>query len=329
MRVIRYTKERRRSRRKALIIYLFFGTLLVIAYILTKSVFTKPVSQEILGEEHLQAETTPFPTPIPIIEDEVTGSELLGETISDALTGTHGTYGIVVKNLETGESYSLNEHAKFYSASLYKLWIMGTAYKQIKDDKLKENDVLQSTIPALNEKYNIPPESAELKEGDIKLTVKDALSKMITVSDNYAALLLTEKVKLSNASSFLDRNGFRESVLGSSAKEGVPTTTPHDIALFFEKLYKKQLVNESYSDKMIQLLKSQRLNEKLPKLLPDNIVVAHKTGELDEFTHDAGIVYAQNGDYIIVVLSKSNDPPLAEDRISNISQAVFNYFQNK
>ena len=79
---------------------------------------------------------------------------------------------------------------------------------------------------------------------------------------------------------------------------------------------------------MLQLLKIQKLNNKIPRYLPKDTVVAHKTGELDPFTHDAGIVYTPNGNYIIVVLSKSDDPDLAENRIADISKNVFNYFQN-
>ena len=77
---------------------------------------------------------------------------------------------------------------------------------------------------------------------------------------------------------------------------------------------------------MLDLLKSQKLNNKLPKYLPQEIDVAHKTGEIDSLTHDAGIVYAPTSDYIIVILSKSDYPPGAEERIADISRAVYEYF---
>ena len=74
------------------------------------------------------------------------------------------------------------------------------------------------------------------------------------------------------------------------------------------------------------MLKDQRLNRKLPADLPSNTVIAHKTGELGMFSHDAGIIYTPKGDYIIVVLSKSDTPAAAEKRIADISKAVYDYF---
>ncbi len=71
------------------------------------------------------------------------------------------------------------------------------------------------------------------------------LNQMITISHNYAALLLTEKVKLSTVAKFLQTNGFKESNVGTNGE--APVTTPSDIALFLEKLYKGQLANPTYT----------------------------------------------------------------------------------
>lgn len=253
-------------------------------------------------------------------------SKSLEETIQNAMEGTKGTYGIVVKNLKTGENYVLSDRKKFNSASLYKLWIMAETYGQIKKGVLREDDILSEDVEVLNEKFRIGTESAELKEGTITSSVSEALQKMTTVSDNYSALLLTQKIRLSKVKAFLTQNGFDESSVGTDGSD--PQTTAYDIALFFEKLYKGELADNEYTGKMFSLLKDQRLNNKIPRDLPKNTVIAHKTGELDEYTHDAGIVYGKKGDYIIVVLSKSTDPDLAENRISNVSSAVYSYFEN-
>jgi beta-lactamase class A len=201
---------------------------------------------------------------------------------------------------------------------------MATAYDQIKNGLLRETDILQQEIPILNEKFNISTENAELKEGKITLSVSDALSQMITISDNYAALLLSEKVRLSNVAKFLTSNGFTESKVGTDGS--IPTTTPSDIAKFFTLLYQGTLIDKEYDEKMLDLLKGQQLNHKIPKNLPKDILVAHKTGELGYFTHDAGIVYAPKNDYVIVVLSETKKPLVAEQKIADISEAVYRYF---
>lgn len=265
-----------------------------------------------------------LPTPTP---SSNTNNAALAQTVQGALQGTRGTYGIVITRLPTGERYESNEHRRFQTASLYKLWVMAVVYQKIQEGNLRETQVLSEDVRVLNDKFHIASESAEQTEGTVTLSVADALEKMITVSDNYAALLLTEKVRLSSLATFLKDNGFSESSVGTNGD--APYSTPSDIALFFEKLYSGKLANTTYTDKMLQLLKEQRLNNKLPKYLPDSVVLAHKTGELDVYTHDAGIVYTPEGNYVIVVMSESDDPPSAEERIAEVSKDVYNYFTQK
>lgn len=254
-------------------------------------------------------------------------SESLREVVSKALEGTKGTYSISIKNLKTGEGYNLSEHREYDAGSLYKLWVMAAVFRRIEDGDLKEDEELSAGIPELNRKFGIDEESAELTEGGITMTVSQALNQMITISHNYAALLLTEEIGLSKVKTFLEENNFKESKVGVGSD--APTTTSADIAVFMERLYKGGVISREYSDKMLELLKKQRLNDKLPKDLPENVVVAHKTGEIDYYSHDGGIVYSERGDYIIVVLSKSDSPAGAEDRIAELSRAVYDYFQKR
>lgn len=250
----------------------------------------------------------------------------LESAVQQVLKNAKGTYGIVIEDLNTKERYGFHEDLTFQAASLYKLWIMATVYKDIQNDLLSENDILKQDVAILNEKFHIATEDAEKKEGEVQFSVSDALYQMITVSDNYAALLLSEKVRLSRVAQFLSDNGFSHSKVSTDGS--VPTTTASDIALFFERLHEGNLIDKTFDKKMLDLLKEQQLNNKIPKNLPEDITIAHKTGELGYFTHDAGIVYMPKGDYIIVVFSESQDPLKAEQKIADISEAVFNYFTN-
>ncbi len=225
----------------------------------------------------------------------------LAKVVQDAMAGTQGTYGIVIKNLKTGETYYSNEHRTFQPGSLYKLWIMAETYKQIESGQILPDEILTNTIEQLNTDFGIPPETAELTEGTITLSVHDALEQMITISHNYAAFLLIERTKISSTLS---------------------QTTASEVAVFLEKLYKE-------GGEPIALLKRQQLNEITPKYLPENIEVAHKTGIIDTFDNDAGIVYGPKGDYIIVLLSESDDPPGAEERMAKLSKAVYDYFNSQ
>lgn len=240
------------------------------------------------------------------------------------LQGKDGTYGVVIKNLKTGETYTYNKDKYFATGSLYKLWVMATAVQQLQKGTMHDDEQLTEDVADLNDEFNIASEDAELTDGTISLSVNDALTQMITISHNYAALLLTKKIGEDTISHFLIDNKLEYSHLGGN--DGVPAVTPEDVALFLEKLYNGKLGNPSSTNKMLDLLKGQQLNGKLPKYLPSDVVIAHKTGELGLYSHDAGIVYIPNGPYIIVVLTKTNNPDNANDVIGQLSKVVYDYF---
>jgi beta-lactamase class A len=245
----------------------------------------------------------------------------LKEAVENSLKGANGDYGVVVKNLKTGQLYTKNETKTFEAGSLYKLWVLLTAFKQIEAGQIKEDDQLSDDIATLNNKFNIDPENAELKDGSINLTVKDAMNQMITISHNYAALLLADKVKISSVSRFLEENNFSNSKVGEP-----PKTTAGDIASLFEKIYKNELTKQENTQKILDFLKRQQLNDGLPKYLPNGTQVAHKTGDIGWFKHDGGIVFSEKGDYIIVIMSESDSPTGAQERIAEVSKVVYEYF---
>ena len=57
---------------------------------------------------------------------------------------------------------------------------------------------------------------------------------------------------------------------------------------------------------MINVLKDQKFNDIIPRFLPNDVEVAHKTGSITGLHHDAGIVYLPNGEsYVLILLSKN------------------------
>lgn len=248
----------------------------------------------------------------------------LEKIVKNVLKYDENNFGIVINNLKTGERYYLNKDKTFDTASLYKLWVMTVAYEQIEDRKIKLRDVLTDDVDSLNKKFNISTKSAELTEGTVSWPVQNALEQMIMISDNYSALLLSEKIGLSNVSDFLQKSNLLSSKIGNADKN--PITTASDIGNFLVKLYNGELANTDDTNEMIRLLKNQQVNTKLSKNLPNDTVIAHKTGELDGFSHDVGIVYTEKGNYIIVMLSKADNVFDANNKIAEISKEVYEYF---
>lgn len=238
--------------------------------------------------------------------------------IADSFTEDEGIYSVIVIDLKSNQTYSLNPDRVYKSASLYKLWVMAATYQAIDDGRIKKSDQIQDSVENLNNSFKIASDEAELTSGTISTTVGNALEKAITVSDNYSALLLTKKLGVPAINSFL-----KSQELTHSKTTLQPVTTASDIALFYFNLYNNKLVNHKSSQEMLELLKRQAINDRIPKYLPSNATIAHKTGELNTLKHDAGIVFTPKGDFILVMLSDTDDPKKAAEKMARLSEQIY------
>lgn len=301
-----------------LIVYLFL--LLILIILVWKNILSGNTKKNVFASPLPSQKYVP--SVLPLTAKNRTYVETLNSSLENILPQNEGSYGIVVKNLKTGESFQYNAFKKFAQGSLYKLWLMAAAFQQIEAGKLNGDSVVSADVADLNKKYDLDPNTAELTDGTVTLTVNQAVEQMITISNNYAAYLLYDAVGLDNVTKLLKTNNLTDSRIGNP-----PVSTPFDMALFLEKLYRSELAGSADSQKMLEILKNQTRNGKLPKYLPESVVIGHKTGEIDTLSHDAGIVLnPAGGDYIIVIMSDSDDPSQADDQIGKISKAVYDYF---
>lgn len=294
-------------------------------------------NKETLKEQVKTLSTIVNSSDIPINESQ------LDEIVNKHFSEYGKDYAVVIKNIKTGEEYSYNEDEKFKSASLYKLWIMGVAFQKIKDGNMDEQEELSASkqkldgilSPAsptpspenLTEEKIAEQKAAEEKAAEedvtISMTTENALNKMIKLSDNYAALLLASRVGTNSVTNFLKQYN-----LNNSSFLTPPNTTASDTANYFDLLYKGKIIDKDNSDKMLTILKGQTINDRIPKYLPKDTIIAHKTGELLGAKHDAGIVFTQNGDYIIVVMSNTKNEAIAAENIAKFSEEIYKYFTN-
>lgn len=233
------------------------------------------------------------PSPKPTKVPETNIQRLLNSEIQKL----PGTYHVVVKDLKSTQTYTTSADKNIPTASIYKLAVMYKTYDAIEKGELKKDQTLS---------------------GD--LTVEKALGLMITISDNTSALLLAEKLGWSNINNFLITNGINGFNL---MIKDYPTTTALAVSDLLEKIYKKEAVSPSASEEMLKLMLAQTRNDRIPLNLPTNINVAHKTGELDNFRHDAGIVYGLKSDYIFVFLTETPVPEESYGNIAKLTKTMF------
>ncbi|MDF2461078.1 MAG: serine hydrolase [Candidatus Saccharibacteria bacterium] len=250
--------------------------------------------------------TVSAPAPVKSVAPAVAPApvkEGLQKLIDDFAAANGGSWGIVVKDLKTGQTASYQPDAQFTSASLYKLFVAQRIYQRI--------DIGQLT-------YGSPA------GGGTGKNVEQCLTVMINISDNPCGRALGTMVGWGKQNQSLEQEGYVTTDLSTPQK-----TSAADVARLYDRLYGGTLLSPNSSTRFMDLLKSQRVNNRLPVGLPSGTVIAHKTGDLDGVTHDAGIVFGPKTDYLVVVTSGPwQAPATAAPKMANLSQQLWNFFEN-
>jgi len=142
---------------------------------------------------------------------------------------------------------------------------------------------------------------------------------MMSVSDNVSAVLLQDRVGSANINRSLEALGLATTRL---LPDDLPTTAG-EMAILMEMIARGEAVDEAASQEMVNLLASEEIDNGLREGVPQGTLVAHKTGNWSNATHDAGIVYSPGATYVIAVLSETDH----ETRLTTeVSGAVWEYY---
>lgn len=238
----------------------------------------------------------------------------------------------VIKNLKTKECALYNENEVVPSASLIKVFIMAEILKQVKEGKLS----LQQRI-VVDEEVKVPFSILTMLENGNSYSLADVITLMIVQSDNTAANILMDIAGMDNVNELINSLNLENTILKrkmmdfNARKDGRENyTTASDMAKIMELLYNSNVLDKKSSAYMIDIMKKQLDISMMMLNIPDETVVAHKTGELDFLDHEAGIVYQENGDYIFCVLvwdAISNN--YARQALGTISKVVYDYYKGE
>jgi beta-lactamase class A len=244
----------------------------------------------------------------------------LGARVAQRLAGLSGRHGVAIKDLNTGLGVLIDPDGEYEAASLFKLSVMYEVFKQRDQGLLSLSESL--TLTDRHVAYDLG--TLDRPAGST-IELREALERMITISDNSSAILLTDRVGAFNINRDLQALGLSHThVLVDDL-----STSPGDMLAFFEMLARGQGVAPDTSAEMVHLLARQRVNDRIPWLLPSGTTVAHKTGNLPGVVNDAGIVYAPDAAFVIAVLvdGTSNETEAAR-LIADLAAMAYESFRS-
>jgi beta-lactamase class A len=245
----------------------------------------------------------------------VSDAALVG-LLDNALIGVDGHVSIAVKDLGSGRGAALEAERELPAASLYKLPILYAVF----DAGLGMGEEL----PITEETRAYDAGTMELGVGET-LSVAEALERMITISDNTAAVMLGSRVGGGRINATVAALGMDSTHYSLERM----TTSALDMLHFLDLLARGKAVSASASAEMVNLMLRQRVNDRLPRLLPGGVRVAHKTGNLPGTVNDVGIVYGPTTTLAIAALiSDTTDETSAAAAIARVGQVAYTYFDD-
>src|SRR5688572_22292089 len=177
-----------------------------------------------------------------------------------------GSVGLAIIDLASGEQLAIRGDEPVSSASVIKLPILVELFHQLQRGPIKLTDPIMLTASDQR------PGSGVLQffSTPHQLTVGDAATLMIILSDNSATNLIIDKVGIRNVNARMDSLGFRQTrlhakvFLGTSTtidtaatrKWGFGVTTPSEMAGLLAKLHRGEVVSDSASKAMVAILRN-------------------------------------------------------------------------
>ena len=246
---------------------------------------------------------------------------------------------VVVRSIQGKDEIAIDADKPFHAASTMKVPVMIELFRQADAGLLS----LDEPLAIRNEFHSIVDGSVyQLSVGDDSdadvyknvgktMTLRELCDAMITVSSNFAANLLIERLGVEN----VRRTVLRLGADGMNVLRGVEdqkafdkglnnTTTARALALLMQKLAAGQAVSPKADAQMIAILERQTFNDAIPAGLPPGTRVAHKTGTITRIHHDAAIVYGARPYVLVVLVRGIEDQKQSAALIAAISREVWN-----
>ena len=303
-------KEKDRSGRVILILLLISSGLALTLYL---SNLLPGIWQKMFVPKVIRPQDPVLVSPTIIESAPTPWQQSLKEDLTSFVSQKDGFYGIYLYQIEDSQFIGVNHQETFSGASLMKLPVIITAYwrseRQLFDltgeYRLREEDKL-----AGNGSVYLQP------EGTI-YTYRNLAKLAIEQSDNTANSVIAKSLGEEKIQQVIDFLGLEKTNYSDYQ------TSPENIGRLLVGLHQGEFLTAVHSQEIIGYLTQTIFNDQIPAALPEDIIVAHKIGFDDQILHDAAIIFTDNGDFVLVIMSRGVSNDQAQENLEIITQRVW------
>lgn len=269
-------------------------------------------------------------------------NDTLRQQISAIAARSGGTVGVAVKNLDTGDTMTLNNEPVYPMQSTFKFPIAMTILHQVDQKKLQLNQKIFIDKKWMADTATHSPLRDAHPKGDVEQTIAQLVQYAVSESDNIACDLL---IDLAGGEAVINDHihsiGVDQiAIVASEAKMSTAWniqytnwTAPISYIQLLEHLNKGTALQKPTNDFLWKtMLETSTGPKRLKGLLPEGTQVAHKTGTsgtkdgIAAATNDAGIIMLPNGQKLAIavfVMNSKGDQTLRELTIAEIAKAAY------
>jgi beta-lactamase class A len=273
-----------------------------------------------------------------LVAQAATPAATLESRVRAIISVSGAEVAVAYRTLDGSRELLIDPDKPFHAASTMKVPVMIELFRQAHEGRLSLDD----RLPIRNEFHSLADGSTfSLSVGDDSdaeiyaavgqtLTLRQLCEAMITVSSNFAANLLIERLGVANIQRTVKALGGD----GMQVLRGVEdqkafdlglnnTTTALGLLVLLQRLAHGTAVDAQSDAAMIDILKRQKFNDAIPAGLPGGTPVAHKTGNITRIHHDAAIVYASRPYVLVLLVRGVEDQKKSAALMAELSRAVY------
>jgi beta-lactamase class A len=269
-------------------------------------------------------------------ESERAKQDVLWGHMEGAIRGivheTDAVVGVAIVDLtDPQRTFYLNADAVYPTASTIKIAVLAELYRQNE----RGSGAKLSDLYTVNAKDGVGTEGIlqSMSAGVSRITNHDLALLMVSLSDNSAANVLIDRVGMDNVNNWLaqlglERTRLRRHMLDvKAAQEGREnTSTPRELVTMLQALHSGSAFGKKTTDDFFKMLSMQK-SSYIPRLLPADLTIANKSGNLDAVRNDAGIVFVPGRPFAIAVMTTfASDDLATEQSIARIARVAWSYF---